>query len=378
MTDDIDVAGSEEFSGQKVRLYPVTRIQGRADIEVLFTPQQGVREARFRALESRGIQSLVRGMPALRAPQLLSRICGTCGPFHQLASCMAIEAACGAEVPPEAGSLRQLLCWLLLAASHVMTINFMVLPDFALPMSDAGVKNITGIYMVDQESVGRLTHALTSLEEAIRLLGGGTTRPGAIVPGGVSRLPDEDDISRCRALVAGCEDDLQETMRLAEMLTRRESRMMETGSPLTGYYMASTTDGRPALIGEEVTAAPFAGGDEVTMDPEGFLASIEERPVPWSYLVPLAWKGWSPPWWGLLPGSTWASAKTRPRLPSSADAPPSNGSIHWTGSTSSWSRSPLRRYGGGRRPATCWTAGKTAMRSRPRPFNCPRPTALPS
>ena len=83
MTDDIDVAGSEEFSGQKVRLYPVTRIQGRADIEVLFTPQQGVREARFRALESRGIQSLVRGMPALRAPQLLSRICGTCGPFHQ-------------------------------------------------------------------------------------------------------------------------------------------------------------------------------------------------------------------------------------------------------------------------------------------------------
>lgn|GEM_PF-1001192 len=294
MTDDIDVAGSEEFSGQKVRLYPVTRIQGRADIEVLFTPQQGVREARFRALESRGIQSLVRGMPALRAPQLLSRICGTCGPFHQLASCMAIEAACGAEVPPEAGSLRQLLCWLLLAASHVMTINFMVLPDFALPMSDAGVKNITGIYMVDQESVGRLTHALTSLEEAIRLLGGGTTRPGAIVPGGVSRLPDEDDISRCRALVAGCEDDLQETMRLAEMLTRRESRMMETGSPLTGYYMASTTDGRPALIGEEVTAAPFAGGDEVTMDPEGFLASIEERPVPWSYLVPLAVEGLEP------------------------------------------------------------------------------------
>lgn len=288
MIDDIDVAGSEEFSGQKVRLYPVTRIQGRADIEILFTPHQKVREARFRALESRGMEQLVRGMPALRAPQLLARTCGTCGPFHQLASCMAIEAACGVEVPEQARSLRELMCWLLHAASHVMTINYMVLPDFALPMSDAGVKNITGIYMVDQESVARLTHALTSLGEALQLLGGHQVRPGAIVPGGVSNLPDDDDIEKASALVAGCEDDLRETMRLAEMLTRRESRMMETGGPLTGYYIASTLGGRPALLGDEITAAPFEGGEDVMMDAEGFLSSIEERRVPWSYLVPLA------------------------------------------------------------------------------------------
>jgi sulfhydrogenase subunit alpha len=288
VTEGFDAAGSEEFSGQKVRLYPVTRIQGRADIEVLFTPHQKVREARFRALESRGFERLVRGMPALRAPQVVSRICGTCGLFHQLASCMAIEASCGVEVSAEANTLRELMCWLSLTASHVMTMNFMVLPDFALPMSDPGVKNITGIYMVDQESVGRLSHTLTSVNDALRLLGGSHTRPPAIVPGGVSRFPGEDDLARASELIAGCEDDLRETMRLAEMLTRRESRMMETGSHLPGYYMASTRDGRPTLIGDEITAAPFAGGDEVTMDPQGFLASIEERPVPWSYLVPLA------------------------------------------------------------------------------------------
>jgi coenzyme F420-reducing hydrogenase alpha subunit len=285
---DFDAAGSEDFSGQKVRLYPVTRIQGRADIEVLFTPHQKVREARFRALESRGFESLVRGLPALRAPQVLSRICGTCGLFHQLSSCMAIEAACGVEVPEEASALRELMGWLALTASHVMTMNFMVLPDFALPMSDAGVKNITGIYMVDQESVGRLTRTLTSVNDALRLLGGSQTRPPAIVPGGVSRLPGQDELEKASELIAGCEDDLRETIRLAEMLTRRESRMMETGSPLPGYYMASTRGGSPTLIGDEVTAAPFAGGDEVTMDMQGFLASIEERPVPWSYLVPLA------------------------------------------------------------------------------------------
>ncbi|MHB8895823.1 MAG: nickel-dependent hydrogenase large subunit [Candidatus Geothermincolia bacterium] len=294
MSDRIDIAGTADIGGQKVRLYPVTRIEGRGDIEVLFTPDQSVVEARFRALEFRGMESLVRGFPVLRTPQVLSRTCGTCGPFHQLASCMAIEAACGTEVAPEAAAFRELVCWLLLTASHLATIAYLALPDFALPMSDAAVKNITGIYMIDQESVTRLSNALTTVNEAINCLAGNYFRPAVIVPGGVSSLPDAEAVEKATGLLAACEDDLRETMRLAEMLTRRESRMGETGTPLSGYYMASTVAGCPAVVGEGISVAPFAGGDAVTMDTEGFITGAEERPVPWSFVVPLAVRGFEP------------------------------------------------------------------------------------
>ena len=294
MNNTADVAGSEEFSGQKVRLYPVTRIQGRADIELSFTPDQEVRAVRFRALEKRGMEGLVTRLPVMRAPAVMSRVCGTCGPFHQLASCMAIEDALGVEVSAEAVWFRELTSWLNLTVSHLTTIMYHALPDFALPTSDAAVKNIAGIYMVDQEYVSRLSHALTSISEALFALVGNSLRPAVAVPGGVSTIPDEAALQSASELLKACDDDLRETMRLAEMLTRRESKMMEAESRLPGYYMCSAAGGRAALLGDEVAAGAFSGGNAITLDPEAFLAAIEERPVPWSYLVPLAVRGLEP------------------------------------------------------------------------------------
>jgi coenzyme F420-reducing hydrogenase alpha subunit len=136
-------------------------------------------------------------------------------------------------VPAAAGTLRELICWLLLASSHLATITYCALPDFALPTSDAAVKNVTGIYMVDQEFVSRLSHAMTAIYDTLDIIAGNRFRIPVILPGGVSRLPAPSEIETASALLASCEDELRETVRLAEMLTRRESRMMETGWPLS-------------------------------------------------------------------------------------------------------------------------------------------------
>jgi len=281
----------DELTGQRIRIYPVTRIVGRADIEVLFDPHHKVQEARFRALDYRGIEQMTRGMSALRVPNVMAAACGVCGPFHRLASCMAVESACEVEVPPAAASLRELLCWLLLASSHLATITYCALPDFALPMSDAAVKNVTGIYMVDQESVSRLSRAMAAIDEAICILAGNRFRVPVVLPGGVSRVPAPSEVEAASALLSSCEDDLRETVRLAEMLTRRESRMMETGTPLPGHYMCSVTDGLATLVGDGVSAAPFSGGEPVTMSHAEFIAAIEEQETDWSFLKPLVVKG---------------------------------------------------------------------------------------
>jgi coenzyme F420-reducing hydrogenase alpha subunit len=286
----MNVTGNE-LAGQKVRIYPVTRIQGRADIEVLFDPHHNVAEARFRALDYRGTDRMAVGMPAQRVPQVLSTACGVCGPFHKLASCMAVESACGTRVPAAAGTLRELICWLLLASSHLATITYCALPDFALPTSDAAVKNVTGIYMVDQEFVSRLSHAMTAIYDTLDIIAGNRFRIPVILPGGVSRLPAPSEIETASALLASCEDELRETVRLAEMLTRRESRMMETGTPLPGSYMCSVTDGLAALLGTEVATAPFAGGEPRALSFDEFLSSLVEEEIDWTFVKPLTVDG---------------------------------------------------------------------------------------
>jgi coenzyme F420-reducing hydrogenase alpha subunit len=285
---EVTISGSEELNPQAVSIYPVTRVMGKAEIEISFTPQQKVAGARLRALEARRFEDLVIGTPAVRAPQLVSRTCGACGPFHQIASCMAIESACGIEIPPQAAALRELVAWLLTAVSHLTTITFMVLPDFALPMSDAAVKNVTGIYMVDQESISRLSRVTVSICEAARLLTGSEFRVPVIVPGGASMLPDQETVDRASGLLASCEDDLHETVRLAEMLTRRESRIVDSGTRLPGYYACSSAGGHASLIGDCLSVGSFSGGEPSPLSFEDFLSSIEQRPVPWSYLVGLA------------------------------------------------------------------------------------------
>ena len=292
MSNDMsNLEGSEESGGQKVRLYPVTRIQGRADIEVVFTPDHEVSEARFRALEVRGLDRLVVGMPAPRVPQVLSRICGSCGPFHQLASCMALENAAGAVVPPAAGTVRELLCWLWLAHSHLLSVIYTVLPDLALPMSDMAVRNITGIYMIEQEAVSRLFRIQAAFAEALGIVAGTLVHPALVVPGGVSSIPDAGALSHTAELLEECEDDLRETLRLLVMLIQRHAKMMYTGTTLAGHCMAVTVEGVPFPLGDEVTVKPFGEGEPVVLNHRQLLDGMVEAPVEWSYLVPASLQG---------------------------------------------------------------------------------------
>lgn len=283
-----------EYMAQKVRLYPLTRVHGRAEIEVLFTDDQRVSGARVRALESRRIDDVAVGMPAVRVPHVVARSCGSCGPFHQLAACMAVEDASGAAVPEEAGRMRELLAWLLLASSHISTITYLALPDFALPLSDAAVRNVTGIYTIDQGSINGLTHCMGQLNEAIRVLAGNPFRVPAVVPGGVSRLPDPTDATRAAELLASCEDDLREIVRLAEMLSRRESHMLDSGARMRGSFACSMKDGGSALLADSVFISSFRDDDGVTLSPGDLIASLRESPVDWSFIVPVSVPGREP------------------------------------------------------------------------------------
>ncbi len=84
---------------------------------------------------------------------------------------------------------------------------------------------------------------------------------------------------------------MRETLRLLEMLIKREAKMMFTGTTLAGHYMAATVEGVPFPLGDEVTVKPFGEGEPVVLSHRQLLDGMVEAPVQWSYLVPVSLQG---------------------------------------------------------------------------------------
>lgn len=183
--------------------------------------------------------------------------------------------------------VQGLLGWLWLGADHLLQITFMVLPDFALPISDAAVRNVAGIYSVEQETTNKLTSILSAFAESLSVLTGLPVHPPVVVPGGVSYLPDWSFFSKVSDLLNGCEHELREVLRLVEMLSKRNAQRKDTETPLDGYYLATTERQQPSLMGDGVVASPLHEGEAREMDHRSFYDSIIEEPLPWTYVVPV-------------------------------------------------------------------------------------------
>ena len=88
--------------------FPLSRIEGHA--QVVIEVQAGrVVSARFQAMEFRGFEHFVHGVPAEQMPVIVPRICDVCSTAHHVAAVKALEDAYGVTPPPLALKLRELM-----------------------------------------------------------------------------------------------------------------------------------------------------------------------------------------------------------------------------------------------------------------------------
>ncbi|MDD5747607.1 MAG: nickel-dependent hydrogenase large subunit [Actinomycetota bacterium] len=271
----------ETESGRTVRIYPLTRIPGRADIQILFSHNEEVEEARFRVLKSRKLENIVRGMPCSYAPLILSRSCASCGLMHALASSIAIEQACGVQVPPAAKALRELVSSLFFASTHITNMLYFMLPDYALPMSDSKVRNVFGIYNVEPEIISRIARVQSSFVKAISKVAGKSINSSFFIPGGVSTGVDEKLVSDL-FLLEGLKEDLGEILNFLRTLLKGCSSVMDAGRPLRGFYFGVTDDDYPSFCGDSLTFASFSGEEKITLDKSHFISAIKNTQSEWT------------------------------------------------------------------------------------------------
>jgi Ni,Fe-hydrogenase I large subunit len=221
---------------KKIVVDPITRIEGHLKIEVEIEDGK-VKNAWSSGTMARGFEALLTGKDPRDASYITSRFCGVCYSVHQLGSARALDAAFGAKVPWGGELIRNLVMGAQYIYDHVIHfyqlsaldyIDIMAIADYQgkdkelLAVKDkiiGMVKSkdtypLTPRYEPDAFTVkdpdiviSAVKHYLDALKMHAKarnmgaIWGGRTPHYQNIVVGGVTSLPDVNQVARFRSML---------------------------------------------------------------------------------------------------------------------------------------------------------------------------------
>ncbi len=226
----------------KVDVHHVTRVEGHGNILVRIKDGK-LEEARWDVVETpRFFEVMLKGKDFRSAPLLAARICGICSISHCLTSLGATENAFRLAIPETAAKVRLLAKHGETLQSHLLHLFFLAMPDFlglpsALPLLETNPQAI--------EIAVRLKGLANRLCNAAA---GRTTHPVSLRVGGVTVMPDSDELLDLRGELEHSLDDLAATVDLVKSFELPEfaretefvSLKAEDGYPFIGDRVIST------------------------------------------------------------------------------------------------------------------------------------------
>jgi sulfhydrogenase subunit alpha len=189
-----------------INVHHLTRVEGHGNI-VVNVKNGKIEKMQWQVPEApRFFEAMVRGRHYTEVARVTSRICGICSIGHTLASVKATENALGIQVTPQTFKLRSIIKHAENFDSHVLHIYFLVAPDlFSVPSVFPLVSTHTEV-VVRALRMKRLGHEWGSL------LGGRTTHPNRVIPGGFAEYPTEEELKTLRQRLINLQPDIDATV----------------------------------------------------------------------------------------------------------------------------------------------------------------------
>jgi Ni,Fe-hydrogenase I large subunit len=137
----------------RIVIDPVTRIEGHLRIEAE-VDRGVVRNAWSSATMFRGVEIILKGRDPRDAWAFTQRICGVCTTVHAIASIRAVENAIGAQPPPNARLLRNLIMASQMVQDHVVHFYHLHALDWVDEGSGPAVRGTGSAGAVRQRVLG--------------------------------------------------------------------------------------------------------------------------------------------------------------------------------------------------------------------------------
>lgn len=286
---------------RRIRIDPITRLEGAGRIEILLDESGEVERARFQVLDFKGFETFCRGRAAEEMPTLTQKICGVCPTAHHIASVKALDSALDATPPEAAVRIRELAHYGFLFEDHLLHFLILAGPDFLVPEgTPPWERNLLSVFNGPAGPEARsLFHTRQRVRDLATLLSGGALYPVFGLPGGVSRSVSGKD----RKTIHETAEEALSGARLALDLFRRHVlphpvyREMLHAEHLTHriYSMGLVNgEGRMNAYDGEVRVVDPDGEILVEFHAADYPDHLEERVVDWSYMKTVHLKaiGW--------------------------------------------------------------------------------------
>jgi coenzyme F420-reducing hydrogenase alpha subunit len=253
-----------------VDVHHLTRVEGHGNI-VINVADGTIEKCEWQVPEApRFFEAMVRGRHYSEVARITSRICGICAVGHTLASVKATEAALGIEVTPQTKKLRTLLKHAENADSHILHVYILVAPDLLGAPSVFPLVETHGEVVARALRLKRLTHEWGSL------VGGRTTHPTTVIPGGFAKLPTVRELAAMREKMLAAVPDLEATV---ETIAAVASKIPAFDRPTE--YMAVSSDTEYGLYDGHVQTI-LADGDRAHYAVADYRSFTNEYVVPQS------------------------------------------------------------------------------------------------
>jgi F420-non-reducing hydrogenase large subunit len=286
---------------QRIRIDPITRLEGHGRIEIFLNDQGEVANAYLQVPELRGFEQFCVGRPAEEMPIITNRICGVCPEAHHMASAKALDQVFGVEPPAAAKKLRELFYMAFFVTDH--TTHFYALggPDFIVgPDAPAGERNILGVIHKVGLDVGKQVIACRARNHhVIKMLGGREIHPVAGQPGGWSKSLSEAERQEIEATARKNIEFALFSLKIFDSVVLANPvyrAMIESDLYMHRTYYMGTVDrnNRLNFYDGKIRVVDPSGKEFLKYDSADYASHIAERVEPWTYLkFPyLKKKGW--------------------------------------------------------------------------------------
>lgn len=227
-----------------IDVHHITRVEGHGNIRVNITDGT-IEKCEWQVPEApRFFEAMVRGRRYDDIQTIVSRICGICSISHSLVATKAVENALGLEVTRQTDDIRHLMHHSEQLQSHTLHVGYLVAPDLF------GAKSVVPLVAKAPDAVKTIIKVHRVANQFSALLAGRITHPVTLTPGGLTRIPSDEELKGLKAQLEDIVPDLlticDVVMSVADSLPNFERdteyvSLRQTDPPMYTFYHGNIT-----------------------------------------------------------------------------------------------------------------------------------------
>lgn len=191
-----------------INVHHITRVEGHGNI-VVNIKDGTIEKCQWQVPEApRFFEAMVRGRRYDDIQTIVTRICGICSISHSLVATKAVEDALGLTVSEQTDLVRHLMHYSEQFQSHVLHVGYLIAPDLF------GEKSVVPLVPKATEAVLKIVKAHRVANQMSALLAGRITHPVTLTPGGMTKVPTEQELRDLKAALENIVPDLVDIVKV--------------------------------------------------------------------------------------------------------------------------------------------------------------------